>query len=220
MDNASLVPGQDQYSRWSINVKPHWTPAYLWNRFQEYLFRKKNPNSPWLTRDAIKVISSLIKSSDSVLEFGSGRSTVWFAERVAKITSVESNGDWYKAVEEMLKPYATKTNYIFIKETTGWLQEYRQVIDKLPAQSFDLCLVDGGPRALCALHSLSKIRSGGYLVIDNVNWFIPSDTKTPSSRKRIDGVNPDFSELDQQLKSWRVIWTSDGVTDTAIYIKP
>lgn len=220
MNNASLVPGQDQYSRWSIKVKSHWNVTYLWNRFNEYIFRKRNPDTPWLTKDAVKVLSSLIKDTDLVLEFGSGRSTIWFAKRVTKIISVESNADWYQAIRRMLKPYEWKTEYVYIKETSGWLDEYRKFIDSLPAGSIDLCLVDGGPRALCALRSLPLIKSGGYLVIDNVNWFIPSDSKSPSSLKKQQPINQDFKDLYEELRKWRVIWTSDGVTDTAIYIKP
>ena len=41
--------------------------------------------------------------ADREAEFGSGRSTVWFAERVATLTSVEHDERWYEAVSAKLK---------------------------------------------------------------------------------------------------------------------
>ncbi|HUR11966.1 MAG TPA: hypothetical protein VM012_11380 [Flavitalea sp.] len=220
MNNASLAPGQDHYSRWSVNIKSHWSTAYLMNRYKEYMYRKKNPKNPWLTQDAIKILASIIKPSDSILEFGSGRSTMWFAERAAHITSMESNPDWFKVVQQNLVSYQSQVKLILIEESPVWLKKYSEAIKQIAPGTIDICLVDGGPRALSALASLRTLKSGGYMVIDNANWFFPTHSKSPSSIRTWEEVDPLFKEFYEQVKNWRVIWTSNGVTDTAIYIKP
>jgi predicted O-methyltransferase YrrM len=220
MINANLAPGQDNYTRWSINIKPHWTPGYLWSRYKEYLFRKKNPDNPWLTQDAISIIGSMMLPTDNVLEFGSGRSTIWFAKRASKVISVENHADWYKAVEQMLKSLNWKVDYHLVADGENQEARYRELLSTIPSESIDICLVDGGPRALCAVESVSKVKKGGFVIIDNVNWFLPSDSKSPSSLRSLDQCHDQFRHFYEMVKGWRVIWTSNGVTDTALYIKP
>jgi predicted O-methyltransferase YrrM len=69
----------------------HWTPRYIFNRINLYYFEKKNPDLPWLTSESISLIDNLIKKSDKMIEFGSGRSTAWLAQRVDELTSVETD---------------------------------------------------------------------------------------------------------------------------------
>ena len=64
---------------------------------------------------------------------------------------------------------------------------YLQVIDEFPAGFFDYIIVDGLFRGEALVRSLPKLRPGGVLVFDNVNWFLPSDSRTPHSRTAADG---------------------------------
>lgn len=45
--------------------------------------------------------------------------------------------------------------------------KYVKSIDKYPDKSFDLVFIDGRVRIGCILHSIKKIKSGGFLVLDN-----------------------------------------------------
>ena len=79
--------------------------------------------------------------------------------------------------------------------------------------------MDGLYRDYCALHSLRVIRPGGVLIIDNINWFVPNTSRSPSSR-RSDFASEVWKEVYNKLKDWRCIWTTSGVTDTAFFFKP
>ena len=56
----------------------HWTPTYIRDRIINILDALAHPADPWLTRQSINIIKKLIKPEDIGLEFGSGRSTIWF----------------------------------------------------------------------------------------------------------------------------------------------
>lgn len=197
----------------------HLTPRYIVNRLTVMVDERLHPTHPWLTRDAVKILSSLIKPSDVGVEFGSGRSTKWFAQRLSHLTSIENNELWYeKVVHELNRAgLSGKVDYRLRKDDDDYVEQAQSFLD----DSVDFCLVDGAVRDRCALLMLSKIRRGGGMVVDNVNWYLPNDfTFSPDSRRTSDGcANDAWQQFAGAVKSWRVIWTSNGVTDTAIWIK-
>ena len=201
----------------------HWTPRYLFDRARLGLWEKRHPDLPWLTPEAIKLLSGMLRPTDRALEWGSGRSTRWIADRVAALTSVESDPAWFARVTESLAGRSHVT-YLFkecpgIGATEAQAEGYAGVADSFADGSLDFALVDGQVRDRCAARALAKLRPGGLLVIDNINWFLPSPSRSPSSAKRFDPASR-WNEVASELVGWRKIWTSSGVSDTAIWIKP
>lgn len=200
----------------------HWTPRYIFDRVNLGLWERQHPDLPWLTAESIRLLSGMLRPTDRALEWGSGRSTRWFADRVGELTSVESDAAWFGRVKDSL---AGRPNvHYFFKECPAGApepleEEYAGVIDSFANESLDFVLVDGQVRDRCALKALPKIKPGGLLVIDNINWFLPSPSRSPSSAKDFDGATR-WREIAAVLDAWRCIWTSSGVTDTAIWIKP
>ena len=68
---------------------------------------------------------------------------------------------------------------------------------------------------------VNKIKIGGLIVVDNANWFIPNDfTRSPDSQRSIDGCSSEgWEKFVKSVDGWRHIWTSNGVTDTSIWIR-
>ena len=60
------------------------------------------PERPWLTRESIGILDRLLRPEDIGIEFGSGRSTAWFAQRVKRLRSVEHNPVWHARVARQL----------------------------------------------------------------------------------------------------------------------
>ena len=48
-----------------------------------------------LDAQAISILASVLRPSDNGLEYGSGRSTVWFARRTTSLISVETSRLWF-----------------------------------------------------------------------------------------------------------------------------
>jgi hypothetical protein len=68
---------------------------------------------------------------------------------------------------------------------------------------------------------MPKLKPGGLLVIDNVNWYLPSRSRAPNSRTPALGPHGAvWTDIARELARWRSIWTSSGVWDTAIFVKP
>ena len=64
------------------------------------------------------------------------------------------------------------------------------------------------------------LAAGGVIVLDNANWYIDWPTRTPGSRYRRGPANEHWREFQRMVEGWRFTWTSDGVSDAAIWVKP
>jgi predicted O-methyltransferase YrrM len=219
MNTATLQASQ-------LPARSHRTPRYVRDRTRQMIYERVHPDDPWLTPAAIRLLSTLLRPADRGAEFGSGRSTSWFAARVAALTSVEHDPRWHEAVTAALKDRGlTNVEYILATEDQpmerGGESAYARAALAFPDATLDFALVDGHYRDYSAKFILPKLKSGGMLIIDNVNWYLPCTSKAPNSRTAALGpATSVWAEVWQELTGWRTIWTSSGVWDTAIFIKP
>jgi hypothetical protein len=55
----------------------------------------------------------------------------------------------------------------------------------------------------------------------DVDWYLLCQSKAPNSRTAALGPKtPAWAEVAEELAEWRTVWTTCGVWDTAIFIKP
>jgi predicted O-methyltransferase YrrM len=218
--NAVHVPARQPLAR------SHRTPRYVYHRTRQLFYERAHPDDPWLTPAAIGLLATLLRPADIGAEFGSGRSTLWFAARVAALTSVEHDIRWHENVTARLKECGLgNVDYILAPEDQpmerGGDSAYARTALAFPEASLDFALIDGHYRDYCAKFIMPKIKLGGMLIIDNVNWYLPCRSKAPNSRTAELGPATDvWGAVWRQLEGWRTIWTSSGVWDTAIFIKP
>jgi predicted O-methyltransferase YrrM len=183
-------------------------------------FEMRNPNVPWLTEDMIKILASCLRKTDIVLELGSGRSTTWFSPRVGSLISVENNEGYYRKVASQLAKLSCKNvNLVHISTK----KDYIGVITQLPDMGLDLALIDGKYRDESTMAVLPKLKSGGLLVIDNCDRYLtPANehVRNTIGLGRPAKVSILWKQIKSELMSWRCIWTTNGVCDTVLYIKP
>ena len=82
------------------------------------LFNLFNPGRPWTSQASIKIFDNILGKGQTGLEYGSGRSTVYFAARLGKLISIEHYRDWYDRVSQMLQEKGIdNVDYYFIPKT-------------------------------------------------------------------------------------------------------
>jgi predicted O-methyltransferase YrrM len=205
----------------------HWTPRYIVDRIRVIIHEKLNPSNPWLTREAVGHLDQLLRPEDIALEFGGGRSTPWFARHVKQhLTSVDDNAQWQDfARSRIVAAKLSNVDFLLcpreVPEERGDESLYVRTVDKFADQSIDFVLVDGIYRAQCALAVLPKLSEGALLAVDNANWFLPSNSIAPNSRRDAEGpANDVWRSFWEQTSTWRRIWTDSGVTATLLMFKP
>lgn len=139
---------------------------------------------PWITFPAMRWLTSYLRPSMSVFEWGSGGSTLFFARRVARVVSVEYDAGWCEAVAVRLRDHGLGNAQVrhlppepgddgalyrsSAAEFAG--MSFRRYVDSVlayPDGSFDVILVDGRARLGCLVTALPKLKPDGVLILDN-----------------------------------------------------
>lgn len=114
---------------------------------------------PWFTYPAIEYIQQLDLSDRVVFEWGSGNSSLFFADRVKQITSVESDMEWFETISKEKKD---NHNLVYVEESDS----YPAYISKTK-DLYDIIIIDGKLRADCAAAAIKQIKADGMIILDN-----------------------------------------------------
>lgn len=130
-------------------------------RFKDLNYR------PYLDMGVILFLENILTKEMSVLETGSGASTIWFAERVKEVVTFENSLLWYYVLKDIIRERGLKNiTVIFDKEyPTKRFSEFKG--------EFDIVFLDGimgaENRNACIKTGWKNVKSGGFLIIDDTH---------------------------------------------------
>jgi hypothetical protein len=116
---------------------------------------------PWVTYPYIQFIGPRLNKQMQLFEFGSGNSTLYYAPKVASVTSVEHDSGWY---EEIRTKMPANVRLSLCELQPGG--EYCQYAAQQQTQ-YDVVIVDGRDRVNCCLNSIGALKGDGILVLDD-----------------------------------------------------
>ncbi len=137
---------------------------------------------PWLVHTAVnwlavylrklKELSVTLVPPVRILEWGCGGSTLWYANRSIRLTSIEHSLKWRRDMAVKADHFNTfNIDHIYIpcKGAKGCFKAYAEFVKDFDEATFDLVNVDGRARVRCVeqvlMHRL--VKPGGILVLDN-----------------------------------------------------
>lgn len=203
--------------------QPFWTPRYIRDRLALARHQRAEPNAPWWPREAIRQMDHLLRPTDVCLEWGSGRSTIWLSARCKAVHSIEHDPEWLERVRGILAAEGQDPDAVQLLDDNPKdhpeQSPYVRAIDRFEDGVVNVAIVDGAHRGKCALAAVPKLAAGGLLLVDDIHWFLDHPTGAPHSRVGKGPADDDWRRFSQLVSDWRCVWTTDGVTDTAIWIK-
>ena len=159
--------------------------------FYQAIIRKTTgriPREPWIPFSARKALSEVLSNDWRVWEIGAGFSTLWMAPRVRSLVSIEASREWYEKLSAIIRAEGISN----VDLRFEWEASRMSDFSELGASSLDLLFVDGGPRGLCLQRGFEKVKSGGYIYLDNwdtedfwpgANEFLANQSGKIASRK-------------------------------------
>lgn len=141
---------------------------------------------PWYTYPTIEYLNNINFKDKLVLEYGSGNSSAYWADRALEVISVEHEEKWYQKVKESVE----SNQKLLLKKD----DETYEVMDELASDvKFDVIIIDGIRRIECSKivsQYLNKTAEDGYMVIlDNSDWY---KNTAEYLRRELDLIEIDF----------------------------
>lgn len=195
----------------------HWSLRYAMDRANDAIYRWRHPDAPWLTPAANDFLASWLRPEHIGFEWGAGRSTLWLARRCARVFSVEHDPKWHERVKRSLD--AEGVTRVELTLCAADSPEYARAIRAREKDSLDFVLVDGVSelRDACVEEALPRIRAGGLLILDDAHRYLPGRTRAPYPGP--DPPTGPWLELQRRLAAWECVRTTDGLRDTALFIR-
>lgn len=157
-----LLKKLDLYSLYSLRINGAVRESGWFRTFREKRSVDEAGNPiPWFTYPAIEFISRRVRPDMKVFEYGSGASTLWWAQRVDAVVACEHDELWYRRVAELV-PDNVRLRHIPLAYDGGYCRavaEYRG--------EFDVVALDGRDRVNCAIHALEALKPDGVIIWDN-----------------------------------------------------
>ncbi|WP_035105627.1 methyltransferase domain containing protein [Desulfohalovibrio reitneri] len=181
------------------------------------------PEYPWLNSGAVRMLREHLTPGSNVFEWGGGRSTLFFARRVDRVTTLEHKAKWnLKLTRWLAREGIDNVDLRFIEPNTpyaepdsrppAWDEQdlcfrkpefaaYADSVLEFPEESFDMILVDGRARVACAANARERVKPGGLLVLDNSEW-------------------PKYAPIFAMLRGWEYTRFANGVWETTVFRRP
>jgi predicted O-methyltransferase YrrM len=145
-----------------------WQNKLSWKRsFLDGFSQDENGNAlPWMTYPAIEFLEKTLNKNHTVFEFGCGASTLFFAKKVKKVVSLETNPRWLSIIQNKLVEQGL-TNVEITLMTDGLENNSYENFAKNYGEKFDFLIIDSLKRFPCAINSINAIKQGGSIILDD-----------------------------------------------------
>lgn len=144
--------------------------GHLYSSLKSKAVDRNGSPLPWYTYPAIDFLMVKDFAGKSVLEFGAGQSTMWWSLRAATVTSFESDSEWYQSLKNSLP------SNVRLLETDN---KAKTVEEECGDERFDVIVIDGLNRFICAKKSLRFFKEDGAIILDNSEGFWGKDGEYP-----------------------------------------
>lgn len=136
--------------------------SWVWgNSFEDFFIDGENKINPWWVKSVTDLVKRRLNKELTVFEWGSGNSTLFLAQNVGRVVSIEHDLMWY---ERMKKIIPQNVRLEFCELTYGG--EYcKKILDE--KEKFDLVIVDGRDRVRCAQNAVESVKENGIIIWDD-----------------------------------------------------
>lgn len=184
----------------SMILSRHPADALRWTKSMVARRRPLSYPIPWLTFSAIRALEKVAIPGMRIFEYGSGHSTLYWANRGMEVHAVEDDEEWHGILQPRLGHF--KAAHLYLETSPS---SYVSSIS-VAGGMFDIVVVDGSYRKYCLALAVNHVKPGGLLVVDNTDWhwYADVDTLVPRSwmKQVYDGWAPFIGH-----KSETTVWT-------------
>jgi len=143
--------------------------GYWRSAFKRAAVSRKNQPLPWYTYPAIDFLKYRNYEGKSVLEFGGGQSTLWWAERADKVVTFEGDQQWFLQLKGKI-PQNVELSYVSMESREKNIEGVRNLM--LESQGkYDVIVIDGLYRCDMIKFATACLKDDGIIICDDSEGF-------------------------------------------------
>jgi hypothetical protein len=145
-------------------------------------------------------LNSIINKNSVVAEYGAGKSTFYFAENSLRVYSIETSLVWFNSIKVKCQFFTNVILFHADREKLS-LKSYASSLDKVCSEHLDILFIDAYERNFCIESQWSKVKLGGYLIIDDYHRYFTFKSKYGVYLSR-ETTRPDYHICESILSSY------------------
>jgi predicted O-methyltransferase YrrM len=140
---------------------------------------------PWYTYPCIDFLLPRRKLVRSVLEFGAGQSTLWWAAQGAEVVAFEADRGWYEYLRKRV-PSNVDLRLVSMESPERCVSDVREQLRACGRERFDVVVIDGLYRTELVRLSPQLRAPSGVIVCDDSEGYDVQASLADSGLQRVD----------------------------------
>lgn len=125
---------------------------------------------PWYTYPCIDFIKNRDYNDKTVLEFGGGQSTIWWAERARHVVTFEGNKAWHDKIKTKM-PSNVELFLVSIDTSSACVKDVSDILCSKGYTTFDIVVIDGLARYEMIDIARGVVSPTGAIICDNAEGY-------------------------------------------------
>ena len=163
--------------------------SYRTGHFKSSFYKKavsrKGLPLPWYTYPCIDFLGNRDYEDKTILEFGGGQSTLWWAKVAKRVVTFENDPQWYgklkKIVSENVSLYFIESN-----DRLGQVKKIDEILNHNESNSFDVVIIDSLDRPAMVPIAIRVMAKNGFIVVDDSEGYGFREDFENSGLNRVD----------------------------------
>lgn len=146
--------------------------------------QKNGEPLPWYTYPSIDFLKNRSYADKSVLEFGAGQSTLWWAKRAKRVVSLEGDKVWYEKIKNAM-PQNVELYLVSMESPKVCVSEVVNILNNKNI-SYEVIVIDGLYRYEMTDIAKKLVVEDGIIICDNAEGYGFYDAFKNSGLNRVD----------------------------------
>jgi hypothetical protein len=140
---------------------------------------------PWYSYPCVDFLRFREFSQKSVLEFGGGQSTVWWAKKARFVTTLEGDKAWFAELVQRV-PDNAQVHYTSTESRKTNVAAVRRILTEADQETYDVIVIDGLYRRDLVPIAIERLSQDGIIICDNAEGYGFFEAFRSSGMARVD----------------------------------
>lgn len=147
-----------------------WRTGHLRSSFKMAAVTKSGDPLPWYTYPCIDFLRFRSYEDKTVLEFGAGQSTRWWAHRAKRVVAFEGDEAWLQKLKANI-PSNVELHLVSMESPSACVEAVQRVLSDQSNPRFDIVVIDGLYRSDLIELATRVVLDTGIIICDNAESY-------------------------------------------------